>query len=190
MSSTYPAHLGYAHLKYLLWSVSIFVSLSFLPVRVIDVINWPLVQETFSYTKAFLKRNRLYSNKSPPDEGLLDSVLSWISNASETTEDRVNEGMWQNAWRKCPGCRYVEFMSILSHQFFANDHVPLCRLNPGGVKWCTVQPQTLLVTIDEWLSHAANGPVFVFTKKTCRHITAALINTHSWIQPSHIHHVV
>lgn len=33
------------------------------------------------------------------------------------------------------------------------------------MKWCTVQPQTLLVTIDECLNHAANGPVFVFTKK-------------------------
>lgn len=60
----YPAHLGQlgcAHFKYLLSSVFIFVSLLFLPVRVIDVINWPLVQETFSYAKAFLKRNRLYS---------------------------------------------------------------------------------------------------------------------------------
>lgn len=58
---------------------------------------------------------------------------------------------------------------------------------PGGLKWCKVQPQTCLVLINEWLNHAANGPVFVFTKIHAGIILLPL--TPTAVSLSHINHV-
>lgn len=58
-----------------------------------------------------------------------------------------------------------------------------------------VQPLTWRVIRDRWLHHTAqNGHyqwLLCFHRNTCRHITAALINIHSSLQPlSRMHHVI
>lgn len=187
--------LGSAHFKYLLCTQSVFFfSIFFHQCNFLDVINWPFMQLRI---KVFLKRNWLCSRINHPPRKRL-SGLRWFELDTKCLEDR-----FMNKYIMIL-THVFNLLPIMSHQSFVTEPAPHSQIpSPFMSIWpqteteklgsyfslmpgTTCSYRTLRVTIDRCLNHAANGPLssLCFHENTCRHIIAALINTHSWIRPS------